>query len=100
MNKLLSSIRGIFTALPWQVGFLSRSTANESSNRTISNRFIFSIDDSTSAVTGNRGTAAAGVPLHELYDQQWDRRDLLVALSLSRQRQTWWESKLNRGVGS
>ena len=95
MNKLLSSIRRIFTALPWQVGFLSRGTANEDRNRTISNRFIFSINNKLRAKPG--GTC---VPLHELYDQQWDRRDLLVALSLSRQRQIWWESKLNRGVGS
>ena len=29
MNKLLSSIRRIFTALPWQVGFLSRSMPND-----------------------------------------------------------------------
>ena len=91
MNKLLSSIRGIFTARLWQGGFLSRSTANENRNRTISTRFIFSINNNLRAKPG--GTC---VPLHELYDQQWNRRDLLVALSLSRQRETWRESKLNR----
>ena len=85
-NKLFSSIRRIFTALPWQVGFLSRSTANEDSNSTITTR----------PVAGSIGS----VPRELLENHELNRRmggTLLVAKALSRQRETWRESKLNRG---
>ena len=86
MNKLLSGIRRVLTALPWQVRFLSRGTRHEE------NCYVYA----AGPVNERLGSVPRGLLAVSEFTGN-TRTNLLVVHALSRQRETWRESKLNRG---